>query len=188
MASNDDTQLIGERAYAASLPGKRVTILACMDPRIEVGRIIEAIREIDSDVNSSNAFILRNAGGRAQEALRSIIVSQNFLRTTDVHIVHHTKCGMSGHSEGSMRAGLYGLYPEGYAPHLINQHQYLPIRTDDVNESVREDLALVRNYPLVHPKTNVMGWEYVLTRVSEGVYEGKVLPIAENLPALPRQG
>ncbi len=38
---------------------------------------------------------VRNAGGRASEdALRSIVISQRLLGTKEVHIIHHTGCGM----------------------------------------------------------------------------------------------
>lgn len=39
--------------------------------------------------------MIRNAGGRASDdALRSITISQRLLGTTEVHVIHHTDCGM----------------------------------------------------------------------------------------------
>jgi carbonic anhydrase len=38
--------------------------------------------------------VIRNAGGVAKEALRSVIISQKLLGTQEVIVIHHTDCGM----------------------------------------------------------------------------------------------
>jgi hypothetical protein len=38
--------------------------------------------------------VIRNAGGRAADALRSVVISQQLLGTREIVIVHHTDCGM----------------------------------------------------------------------------------------------
>lgn len=38
--------------------------------------------------------MIRNAGGRTSEALRSVIISQKLLGTQEVVVIHHTDCGM----------------------------------------------------------------------------------------------
>jgi len=38
--------------------------------------------------------VIRNAGGSAHEALRSIIISQQLLGTEEILLVKHTDCGM----------------------------------------------------------------------------------------------
>jgi carbonic anhydrase len=38
--------------------------------------------------------VIRNAGGVAKEALRSVIISQQLLQTQEVVVIHHTDCGM----------------------------------------------------------------------------------------------
>lgn len=40
------------------------------------------------------AHVIRNAGGSAHEALRSIIISQQLLGTEEILLVKHTDCGM----------------------------------------------------------------------------------------------
>lgn len=37
---------------------------------------------------------IRNAGGRASDALRSLVISQELLGTREIIIIHHTDCGM----------------------------------------------------------------------------------------------
>lgn len=38
--------------------------------------------------------VIRNAGGRSAEAVRSRVISQWLLGTREVAVVHHTDCGM----------------------------------------------------------------------------------------------
>ena len=44
---------------------------------------------------TGDAHVIRNAGGRASDdALRSLTISQRLLGTTEIHVIHHTDCGM----------------------------------------------------------------------------------------------
>ena len=45
-------------------------------------------------LEEGDAHVIRNAGGRARDSLRSIIISQRLLGTREVAIIHHTDCGM----------------------------------------------------------------------------------------------
>lgn len=45
-------------------------------------------------LQEGDAHVIRNAGGRAKDALRSLIISQLLLGTKHVVILHHTDCGM----------------------------------------------------------------------------------------------
>jgi carbonic anhydrase len=40
-------------------------------------------------IELGSAHVIRNAGGRAADALRSIIISQQLLGTREIVIVHH---------------------------------------------------------------------------------------------------
>jgi carbonic anhydrase len=44
--------------------------------------------------NAIDFKVIRNAGGRASEALRSVIISQQLLGTKEIVVIHHTDCGM----------------------------------------------------------------------------------------------
>ncbi|CEL63844.1 hypothetical protein RSOLAG1IB_05608 [Rhizoctonia solani AG-1 IB] len=171
--SEKDILELSEIEYASRdiYPGPRVTIVTCMDPRINMQDIYAQLK-----VHPGNAFILRNAGGRAQEALRSIIVSQNLLNTTDVHIIHHTKCGMANHSEESLRIRLLQSFAENdpevnksTTMHQLNQRHFFPIHshrcTHQAMAALQSDLALLENYPLIKQnkggsKIKMHGWLY----------------------------
>lgn len=83
------------RRYAAQFdrsalplpPGRKLAVLACMDARITVEDIL-AIR-------TGDAHIIRNAGGLAtDDAIRSLVISQQLLGTEEVIVIEHTGCGM----------------------------------------------------------------------------------------------
>ena len=92
--SATDELLIANQEYARTfdrgeLPMRRrhLAIVTCMDARILPSRAF--------GLQEGDAHVIRNAGGRAREALRSLIISQRLLGTREVAVVHHTDCGMA---------------------------------------------------------------------------------------------
>lgn len=45
-------------------------------------------------ISLGDAHVIRNAGGNARDALRSLVISQQMLGTTEVLVIKHTGCGM----------------------------------------------------------------------------------------------
>jgi carbonic anhydrase len=45
-------------------------------------------------IDLGDVHVIRNAGGNAEDALRSILISQHLLGTNEVVLVKHTECGM----------------------------------------------------------------------------------------------
>jgi carbonic anhydrase len=75
-----------------SRPRRRVAVLACMDTRIDLYRLLGLER--------GEAHILRNAGGLVtDDAIRSLSASQRLLGTEEVVVVMHERCGLLGASE-----------------------------------------------------------------------------------------
>ena len=56
--------------------------------------------------------MIRNAGGRASDALRSIIALDAIGNTDTVIVVHHTDCGMTHMPDSSVRKMLKERAPE----------------------------------------------------------------------------
>ncbi|CAF1117695.1 unnamed protein product [Rotaria sordida] len=73
-----------DKGHLALPPTRKVAIVTCMDARIDPAKIL-GLQEGDSHV-------IRNAGGRAADALRSLIISQQLLGTREILIIHHTDC------------------------------------------------------------------------------------------------
>ena len=59
-------------------PGRKVAILTCMDARIEPGRAL--------GIEEGDAHVIRNAGGRVSEGIRSLVISQQLLGTEEVAV------------------------------------------------------------------------------------------------------
>ncbi len=57
-------------------PAKNVAVVACMDARLKVSAVL--------GLDEGDAHIIRNAGGIvSQDALRSLVISQHLLGTTE---------------------------------------------------------------------------------------------------------
>src|SRR6266852_7935421 len=96
--------LAANERYAASFskgdlpmpPGRHVAVLACMDARLDPAKML--------GLEEGDAHVIRNAGGRASEdALRSLVISEQLLGTNTVVVIHHTDCGMLTFSNEDLR-------------------------------------------------------------------------------------
>src|SRR6266699_2525457 len=55
-------------------------------------------------LQEGDAHIIRNAGGRASDdAIRSLVISEQLLGTNTVVVIHHTDCGMLTFSNEDLR-------------------------------------------------------------------------------------
>ena len=140
-------------AYAASFskghlpmpPARKAAIVVCMDARIDPARLL--------GLEEGDAHVIRNAGGRVSEALRSLAISQQLLGTEAVAVIHHTDCGMLTFSDASIRKQLRESLNAD-----ADDIAFLPFA--DVEESVRADLAAYRRSPLVRHDISVRGFIY----------------------------
>lgn len=94
MSATDDAIAANAR-YADSFahgslplpPGKKLAVVACMDARLDVYRIL--------GLAPGDAHVIRNAGGVVtDDAIRSLLISQRLLGTEEIILIHHTGCGM----------------------------------------------------------------------------------------------
>src|SRR6478735_12515816 len=91
------SESFGNKANLALPPARRFAILTCMDARLDPAKYA-GLREGD-------AHIIRNAGGRASDdALRSLVISEQLLGTREVVVIHHTDCGMLTFSNDDLRS------------------------------------------------------------------------------------
>ena len=85
-----------DRSALTAAPLTGLAILTCMDARILV--------EDALGLRVGDAHIIRNAGGLASDdAIRSLIVSQQLLGTREIVVIGHTMCGLQGASEQDLR-------------------------------------------------------------------------------------
>ena len=126
-------------------PGRKLAVVACMDARLDPAKAL--------GLEEGDAHIIRNAGGRAADALRSLVISQRLLGTQEVLVVHHTDCGMLTFAN----ATLHGICQEQLGADA-SDIDFLPF--SDLEQSVRDDVELIRSSPLIAKDTNVTGFVY----------------------------
>lgn len=134
-----------DKGQLALPPARQVAVVVCMDARIDPARAL--------GLQEGDAHVIRNAGGRIADALRSLAISQTLLGTKEVVIIHHTDCGMLTFSDESIRKQLRkerGVDADALA--------FLPFT--DLDASVRDDLAVYAASPLVRHDVPVRGFVY----------------------------
>ncbi|HXD59251.1 MAG TPA: carbonic anhydrase [Thermoleophilaceae bacterium] len=144
-----DELIRANESYAASFdkgdlpvpPGKRVAVVACMDARLIPTKAL--------GLAEGDAHVIRNAGGLAKDALRSLVISQQLLGTQEVVILHHTECGMLGFKNEDLYEKL------GDEAREID---FLPF--SDLEQSVRDDVRFLKDSPLVPDEVSIRGFVY----------------------------
>jgi carbonic anhydrase len=152
MGTTDELLAANER-YAARFdkgdlplpPARRVAIVTCMDARLDPAKAL--------GLSEGDAHVIRNAGGRAHEALRSLVISQRLLGTREVVVIHHTDCGMLTFTDDELRTKVREDLGTD-ASHIA----FLPFRSLD--ESVRQDVAYLRASPLIPADVPIRGFVY----------------------------
>ena len=88
-----------DRSALTAAPLSGVAVLACMDARLDVEEAL--------GLRTGDAHIIRNAGGLAtDDAIRSLVVSQELLGTNEILVIGHTRCGLERADEEAIRASL----------------------------------------------------------------------------------
>ena len=68
-------------------PSLRVAVVGCMDSRLNLQELL--------GLGPGEAHYMRNAGGTVtDDMIRSLVISQRFLKTREIILIHHTDCGM----------------------------------------------------------------------------------------------
>jgi carbonic anhydrase len=99
LAENDRYAESFDRSLLSAAPLSGLSILACMDARIDIEEAL--------GLRVGDAHIIRNAGAHAtDDAIRSLIVSQQVLGTDEIVVIAHTGCGLQGADEHAMREHL----------------------------------------------------------------------------------
>ena len=124
-------------------PSKHIAVLACMDARIDVYRVL--------GINEGEAHVIRNAGGVVtDDAIRSLAISQRLLGTTEIILIHHTDCGMLTFTDDDFKRSIQdetGVKPPWSA-------EAFP----DLAEDVRQSLHRIKNSPFVTKHTSARGF------------------------------
>jgi len=130
-------------------PARKAAVVVCMDARIDPARVL--------GLEEGDVHVIRNAGGRARDAIRSLAISQELLGTREIVVIHHTDCGMLTFTNEVIRAKLAeDLGPVAGSAAADLDFEPFP----DVDASVLEDVAAIKASPLVRPDTPISGFVY----------------------------
>src|SRR3954464_5162940 len=147
-----DEVLSNNEAYAASFdkgelpmpPAKKLAVVACMDARIVVSRIL--------GLDEGDPHVIRNAGGViTDDSIRSLAISQRALGTEEIVLIHHTDCGMLTFTDDQFKRQIQddtGIKPAWAAEAF-----------DAFGEDVRQSMARIKASPFI-PNKNVRGFVY----------------------------
>ncbi|RKT57022.1 beta-class carbonic anhydrase [Saccharothrix australiensis] len=147
-----DELLANNDAYAGQFsgplplpPSKQLAIVACMDARLDVYRVL--------GLNEGEAHVIRNAGGViTEDEIRSLAISQRLLGTREIILIHHTDCGMLTFTDDDFKRSIQdevGVKPPWAAEAF-----------KDVDEDVRQSVARIRNSPYIPVKDSIRGFVF----------------------------
>jgi len=126
-------------------PGKQVAVVACMDARLDVYRIL--------GLNEGEAHVIRNAGGViTDDEIRSLAISQRLLGTREIILIHHTDCGMLTFTDDDFRKSIQddtGIKPPWAAEAF-----------GDLDEDVQQSIARIKASPFVPHKDSIRGFVF----------------------------
>jgi len=175
--------LESNRKYAASFgdkgklglpPARRFAILTCMDARLDPAKC--------AGLAEGDAHVIRNAGGRAtDDAIRSLVISYKLLGTQEFFVIHHTNCGMGFFTNEVMRSLLAssletaqltssGFRDVGKGPGSRAGEYIEWLTISDPKQAVIDDVARIRNHPLVPKRIPINGFIY-------DVHSGQLLEV-----------
>ena len=126
-------------------PAKHVAVLACMDARLDVHKIL--------GLQEGDAHIIRNAGGAAtDDAIRSLAISQRLLGTKEIILIHHTDCGMLTFHDDDLKRKIEeetGIRPAFALEAFAN-----------LEDDVKQSIARIKASPFIPSKSSVRGFVY----------------------------
>lgn len=147
-----DELLARNQRYAGSFPGPaaspprlRLAVVACMDSRLDVLRVL--------GLEAGDAHVIRNAGGVVtDDVIRSLVISQRLLGTEEVILVHHTDCGMVKFTDDELKSAIEkdtGVRPP-----------WSPEAFADVDADLRQSIARLKTNPFVPRTDQVRGFVF----------------------------
>ncbi len=110
-------------------------------------------------ISLGDAHIIRNAGGSARDAIRSLVISQQLLGTQEIILVKHTGCGMLTFSNEDATGLVKKNLGEDAVADLAafkNDFQTFP----KLEDAVKEDVEFLKGSKLIPEAVAISGWVY----------------------------
>jgi carbonic anhydrase len=121
-------------------------IITCMDPRLHPERSL--------GINVGDAYVIRNAGGRASDdAVRSVVVACAISGVDRIVIIHHTDCGLLTFTDEGIKKRLRSRHGVDVQAGNIDFMTF-----SDLETSVRSDIARIRQSAFVPKTLTIVGF------------------------------
>ena len=138
-------------------PLRQLAILTCMDSRYTAQAVL--------GFSLGDVHVIRNAGGRVTEdVVRSLSISAALLGTRGCIVIHHSNCGLLGQSDEELRSRVAeasgARAPFGF------------LGFEDLEQSVRDDVAALRAIPYFPAGYEILGFTYDVRTGTLGLIEG----------------
>jgi len=134
-----------DKGGLAMPPAKQVAVLACMDARLDVHKIL--------GLDEGDAHVIRNAGGVAtDDAIRSLVISQRLLGTREIILLHHTDCGMLTFKDDEVKRQIES--ETGVRPPFALE------AFSNLEDDVRQSIARIQASPFIPNKSTIRGFIY----------------------------
>lgn len=135
----------GEGGSLHGAPARGLAVVACMDARLDVYRVV--------GLEEGDAHVIRNAGGVvSDDAIRSLVISQRFLGTREIMLIHHTDCGMMTFRDDAAKDEIEaetGLRP-AFALESFR----------DLEQDVLQSMARIQASPFIPRKEHIRGFVF----------------------------
>ncbi|KAK0552030.1 hypothetical protein OC845_001889 [Tilletia horrida] len=134
-------------------PARKVAVLLCMDARV--------VPEAALGIKEGEAHVIRNAGARAPDAIRSLVISQQLLATEEIVVVGHTDCGMETFTTEQARGIVtknLSLDDSSEGGKIVNSLEFQEF--PKVHANVESDVAFLKSHPLIKKDSKISGWVY----------------------------
>jgi carbonic anhydrase len=133
------------RGPGSGRPSLGVAVVACMDARIDVYALL--------GLHPGEAHVVRNAGGVVtDDVIRSLTISQHELGTTEIFLIHHTKCGMQTFTDKEFKAKI--------AAETGSKPTWPTMAFVDVDEDVRSSIAQLKACQFLNHTREVRGFVF----------------------------
>jgi carbonic anhydrase len=145
LKNNEEYASAFDKGELALPPAKGIAVVACMDARIVVSKIL--------GLEEGDAHVIRNAGGViTDDEIRSLAISQNLLGTQEIILIHHTDCGMLTFTDEEFKQQLKESTGE--------EPSWSAEAFPDLDQDVRDSIERIKSSPFIPNKDNIRGFVY----------------------------
>jgi len=151
VASNEKYAASFTQGHLALPPAKKYAVVTCMDARIDPAAAY--------GISLGDAHIIRNAGGSAVDALRSLVISEQLLGTNEIILIKHTGCGMlTFKNEDATSIVKKNLGHEAVGELKTFKEDFLAF--SELEKAVESDVEFLKGSKLIPDSVKISGWVY----------------------------